>query len=144
LKESISPLTISTASFSDSVCPNKFKVPLKSDLKEIVNSLCSNAYNYLTTTLEFQNNKAYASNTKDPSEGYYYIAIAIEDNSVNVKENDRLTFNCIINCVLDFSVTTKFNNNNDFVVNGSGNIEFISNVIKGSIWRYDNDNNNIK
>ena len=117
---------------------------MESDLKEIVNSLGSNAYNYLTTTLEFQNNKAYASNTKDPSEGYYYIAIAIEDNSVNVKENDRLTFICIINCVLDFSVTTKFNNNNDFVVNGSGNIEFISNVIKGSIWRYDNDNNNIK
>ena len=77
---------------------------MESDLKEIVNSLCSNAYNYLTTTLEFQNNKAYVSNTKDPSGGYYYIAIAIEDNSVTVKENDRLTFNCIINCVLDFSV----------------------------------------
>ena len=28
-------------------------------------------------------------------------------------------------------------------MNESGNIEFISNVFKGSIWRYDNDNNNI-
>ena len=146
LKEPMSINRITSNGYSNSICPDKrFIVPVQSDFDYIINYLGKDAYNFMVNTLEFETNSYYICNTKGKSTAgsFYYMSIYLSGNNVVNDEHDCSEFNCKILCIFDFSVNETFNNGNDFVVNEEGSVLFESYGIKGGIWRYDDDNNNI-
>lgn len=129
--------------YSNSYCPKNFKVPLKSDYEEILNYLGSSSYQYLTTNLGIEKNKYYATNTKGTGGTFHKVSMYIENESIVLKEYD-CSSGCFILCVLDTSlVKVNINNGLDFQVGKEGVFNLTSEIVKGSLWRYEGNNKKI-
>ena len=119
------------------------KVPLKLDYEEILNYLVSSSYQYLTTNLGIEKNKYYATDTKRISVTFTKISIYIENESIVLKEHDCSSGYYIL-CVLDSSlVKININNGINFQVGKVGFLNLNSDIVKGSLWRYERNNNKI-
>ncbi len=147
LKEPVTINSITSNGFSNSLCPDeRFIIPVQSDFELILNTLGDDAYNFMVNTLELKSNIYYICNTKGPSTqgSFYYMSLYLSDNNIVNDEHDCSQFNCQILCIFNFTVTGSFNNGYDFIVNEAADISFESYAIKGGLWRYDGNNNNIK
>ena len=132
-----------SSTYSNSYCPKNFKVPLKSDYEEILNYLGSSSYQYLTTNLGIEKNKYYATDTKRISVTFTKISIYIENESIVFKEHDYSSGYYIL-CVLDSSlVKININNGINFQVGKVGFLNLNGDIVKGSLWRYEGNNNKI-